>query len=117
MTQSLHSPPASQVLDADGQERNEHNEQDHLFQVLVHPGNGTEIKPGSRHSANPEDSTEDIVAGESTVRHLSNASHHRRKGPREWDKAGKKNSLAAVLFIELLCVEQVLAAKPKVVLF
>src|SRR6185436_13752331 len=107
------SPHVSQILDPNRQDGKENNEQDYLFEVLVYPGNRTQIEPSGRHGADPKDSTEDVVAGKSRVRHLGNACNHGRKSPGKGNEAREENGLAAVLFIELFCVEQMLAAEPK----
>src|SRR4026207_463664 len=79
----------------------------------MHPWYRTQTALYCRHGTDPKNSTEDIVAGKSRVGHLGNACNHGRKSPGKGNEAREKNGLAPVLFIELFCIEQMLAPEPK----
>ena len=58
----------------------------------------------------PADAADDVVDGELPVGHLGRARHHRRERAEDRHEARDDDRLAAVLLVELVGLDQVLAA-------
>jgi hypothetical protein len=86
----------------------EHNPQDHLFEVRPDDGDRPQKVAGQGHGEDPAQASDHIKGGKPRILHASHSRHKRREGADHGNKLRVDQSLAAVLLVEFVGLFDVL---------
>ena len=102
-------PPGFDDLGNGGQQRDHDNEQNHFVEMLADERYLAEFVAEQGHAGYPTDAATHAEGKEAQVRHLGHARDERGEGADDGDESGVNDGLAAVLFIEALSSDHVVA--------
>ena len=101
------------ILNKHRQDGNEYYDGDNVFDVLLNSGDGLSQEiPRECHARNPTNPSSHIEQSKPAILHLGDAGNNRRECSRKRHEPRKDDGYPAVLFIEFLSLDEVIASKP-----